>query len=112
MLMITLIILFVIPLAGYLAHASALVKQWSGDVRYDTRMITAKDPREAICDLAAEEKVDYIVMGSRGLNPLRKMVMGSVSNYVAAHAECPVIVIRETEEQRRHQKERTHRPPR
>jgi nucleotide-binding universal stress UspA family protein len=90
---------------GYLAHASALVKQWSGDVKYTTRMITAKDPREAICDVATEEKADYIVMGSRGMNPLRQMIMGSVSTYVSANAACPVIVIRQSEEERRHQRE-------
>lgn len=43
--------------AGYLAHAGSLVKQWSDEVKYQSRLITAKDPREAICDLATEEKV-------------------------------------------------------
>jgi nucleotide-binding universal stress UspA family protein len=86
---------------GYLAHAGNLVKQWSDGVKWTARFIEAKDPREAICDLANEEKVDYIVMGSRGQNPIRKMFMGSVSSYVSSHAPCPVIVIRETEEQRR-----------
>jgi nucleotide-binding universal stress UspA family protein len=46
-------------------------------------------------------QADYIVMGSRGQNPIKKMFMGSVSSYVSSHAPCPVIVIRETEEQRR-----------
>lgn len=86
---------------GYLAHAGNLVKQWTDEVKWSSRFIEAKDPREAICDLANEEKVDYIVMGSRGQNPIKKMFMGSVSSYVSSHAPCPVIVIRETEEQRR-----------
>jgi len=86
---------------GYLAHAGNLVKQWTDEVKWSTRFIEAKDPREAICDLANEEKADYIVMGSRGQNPIKKMFMGSVSSYVSSHAPCPVIVIRETEEQRR-----------
>lgn len=86
---------------GYLAHAGNLAKQWSDGVKWTSRFIEAKDPREAICDLANEEKVDYIVMGSRGQNPIKKMFMGSVSSYVSSHAPCPVIVIRETEEQRR-----------
>jgi nucleotide-binding universal stress UspA family protein len=89
---------------GYLAHAGNLVRQWTDEVKWSSRFIEAKDPREAICDLANEEKVDYIVMGSRGQNPIKKMFMGSVSSYVSSHAPCPVIVIRETEEQRREKK--------
>ncbi len=42
---------------GYLAHAGNLVKQWSDGVKWTSRFIEAKDPREAICDLANEEKV-------------------------------------------------------
>jgi nucleotide-binding universal stress UspA family protein len=86
---------------GYLAHAGNLVRQWGEEVKWSSRFIEAKDPREAICDLAVEEKVDYIVMGSRGQNPIKQVFMGSVSSYVSAHAPCPVIVIRESEEQKR-----------
>lgn len=89
---------------GYLAHAGNLVKQWSDEVKWTSRLIESKDPREAICDLATEEKVDYIVMGSRGQNPIKQLFMGSVSTYVSAHAPCPVIVIRESEEQKREKK--------
>lgn len=46
-------------------------------------------------------------MGSRGQNPLKQMFMGSVSTYVSSHAPCPVIVIHETEEERRQKKEGT-----
>lgn len=54
-----------------------------------------------MADVGLQCQVDYIVMGSRGQNPIKKMFMGSVSSYVSSHAPCPVIVIRETEEQRR-----------
>jgi hypothetical protein len=45
------------PFPGYLAHAGNLVKQWGEEVKWSSRFIEAKDPREAICDLAIEEKV-------------------------------------------------------
>ncbi|MEV4805335.1 universal stress protein [Nonomuraea sp. NPDC049421] len=35
-----------------------------------------------------------IVVGSRGLSALPRAVVGSVAGYVAAHADCPVIVVR------------------
>ncbi|MFI6920112.1 universal stress protein [Nonomuraea spiralis] len=35
-----------------------------------------------------------VVVGSRGLSALPRAVVGSVAGYVAAHAGCPVIVVR------------------
>lgn len=35
-----------------------------------------------------------VIVGSRGLSALPRTVVGSVAGYVAAHAECPVIVVR------------------
>ena len=35
-----------------------------------------------------------IVMGSRGLGPLKRALMGSVSDSVVRHAHCPVLVVR------------------
>ncbi|MEO3873837.1 universal stress protein [Nonomuraea sp. B12E4] len=35
-----------------------------------------------------------VVVGSRGLSALPRVVVGSVAGYVAAHADCPVIVVR------------------
>ncbi|GAA2208082.1 universal stress protein [Nonomuraea monospora] len=35
-----------------------------------------------------------VVVGSRGLSTLSRAVMGSVARHVAAHAYCPVIVVR------------------
>ena len=35
-----------------------------------------------------------IVMGSRGLGPIKRRLMGSVSESVVRHAQCPVLVAR------------------
>jgi nucleotide-binding universal stress UspA family protein len=35
-----------------------------------------------------------IVMGSRGLGPIRRRLMGSVSESIVRHAQCPVLVAR------------------
>lgn len=52
----------------------------------------------AIVDIAKEEEVDLIVLGSRGLSEFKGMLLGSVSNKVLQRAHCPVLVIKGEEE--------------
>lgn len=51
-------------------------------------------PVAAIVDLAAVVQADLIVLGSRGLGPVGRLVLGSVSEGVAHHAARPVLVLR------------------
>ncbi len=37
---------------------------------------------------------DLIVMGSRGLGTIQEWMLGSVSHYVAQHAECAVTIVK------------------
>ena len=52
------------------------------------------DPREAIVDEAQEWGADLIVMGSHGRTGLKRWVLGSVAQAVAAHARCSVEIVR------------------
>ena len=56
-------------------------------------------PDAEIVRLAEELGAGLIVLGSRGLGPLRSALMGSVSHSVVRHAHCPVLVVRAEEEQ-------------
>ena len=50
-------------------------------------------PGEAICEIAEERDVTLIVLGSRGLNKIRRTFLGSVSDYVIHHCKKPVLVV-------------------
>lgn len=49
---------------------------------------------QAITDHAVDEKIDLIVMGTRGMGGFKKMLLGSVSSGVVTHAQCAVLVVR------------------
>ncbi|MDE1852450.1 MAG: universal stress protein [Thaumarchaeota archaeon] len=49
---------------------------------------------QAIVEYADEWEVDLIVVGTRGLTGFKKILLGSVSGGVVAHAPCSVLVVR------------------
>ena len=49
---------------------------------------------QEITDLAEELSAGLVVVGSRGLGGIRRALMGSVSDSVARHAHCPVLIAR------------------
>lgn len=51
-------------------------------------------PGQVIVDYAEKCKADLIVMGSRGLGPVKSLFMGSVSNYIMGQAPIPVLIIK------------------
>lgn len=52
------------------------------------------DPGPAIVEAAESERVDLVVVGTRGRNRVERAVLGSVSDHVIRHAHCPVLVVR------------------
>jgi len=51
-------------------------------------------PADEIVRLAQAEKVDLIVLGSRGLTEVRAFLLGSVSDKVTHHAKCPILIVK------------------
>jgi nucleotide-binding universal stress UspA family protein len=49
---------------------------------------------ESIVGAAAAEKVDLLIVGTRGLGGFKRMLLGSVSSGVISHAHCNVLVVR------------------
>ena len=60
----------------------------------ERRLITG-DPATAIANLAQEEGVELIVMGTHGRTGLMRLLMGSVAEAVVRHAPCPVLTLRQ-----------------
>ncbi|MBS4195064.1 universal stress protein [Lederbergia citri] len=52
------------------------------------------DPGSVIVEYVNKLSCDMVVMGSRGLNALQEMVLGSVSHKVAKDAKCPVLIVK------------------
>ncbi len=49
---------------------------------------------QEIISVARGGDFDLIVMGARGLSRIREMLLGSVTDGVIHHVDCPVLVIR------------------
>ena len=58
-----------------------------------TRLETGQ-PRDVICYVAKEESPDLVILGSRGLGSVERLMLGSVSDYVVHHCVSPVLVVR------------------
>lgn len=54
-------------------------------------------PSQEIVKYALGEKIDLIIMGTHGRNPIAHMLMGSVAEKVVRKAPCPVLVVRHPE---------------
>jgi nucleotide-binding universal stress UspA family protein len=59
----------------------------------DARVVE-NEIRTGILDVATEWQADLIVMGSHGKKGLRKFLLGSVTEFVARHAPCSVLIVR------------------
>jgi nucleotide-binding universal stress UspA family protein len=53
------------------------------------------DPKDTVCQIAEEEDVDLIIMGSRGLNRLESILSNSVSQYVFQLTSRPMLLIKD-----------------
>jgi nucleotide-binding universal stress UspA family protein len=56
--------------------------------------LTKGDPAEEIIECAKKEEMDMIVIGSRGLNAIQELMLGSVSHKVVQKADRPVLVVK------------------
>lgn len=65
------------------------------NVNVIVKVITQGTVANAILETAETENVSLIVVGARGLNPIRELLLGSVSSTVLRNATTHVLIIRE-----------------
>jgi nucleotide-binding universal stress UspA family protein len=57
-------------------------------------LIWESDPGGAVIDAAQSEGADIIIVGNHARGPVGRLLLGSISAYVVAHATVPVVVVR------------------
>jgi nucleotide-binding universal stress UspA family protein len=70
------------------AALDRVAKQFAGPV---TQELPVGHPAETLERMSSE--VDLIVLGARGLGPVKRLMLGSVSERVLRHAACPVLIV-------------------
>ena len=59
-----------------------------------TLKVAIGEPSAEIIEISEKEKVDLIVIGSRGLGTIKGVFLGSVSQKVTHQAKCPVMIVK------------------
>jgi nucleotide-binding universal stress UspA family protein len=73
------------------AEPKAILKEAGVEAKL---LLREGDPAYEIVQAAKAGGYDLIIVGHRGLSPIETFLLGSVSNRVAAHAHCSVLVVR------------------
>ena len=63
-------------------------------VTMHSEVIMDSSAEKAIIDYAKKQKMDLIVIGTKGMTGIERFLMGSVANDVITYAHCPVLAIR------------------
>ncbi len=75
-----------------LSDGLEVAKSWN--VKAKGELLEARSTLSALIEYAANEQVDLIVVGTRGMSGLKRLIMGSISSGLVHDAECPVLVVR------------------
>ena len=58
-----------------------------------TKQLRIGSPAKTILSMAEEQKADLIVMGARGLGPIKERLLGSVSHRILTLAPCATLIV-------------------
>lgn len=79
------------------SEASDVLKSKNEALNITTAVVSGL-PKSAILEKAEDWKADLIVVGSQGQGALSRLLLGSVSQYLATHAKCSVLIARDKNE--------------
>ncbi|KAG0470245.1 hypothetical protein HPP92_016342 [Vanilla planifolia] len=58
-------------------------------------LVVEGDARNVLTDAVERFNADLLVVGSHGYGPIKRAVLGSVSDYCAHHAHCSVMIVKQ-----------------
>lgn len=64
------------------------------DTIHAEAVVQIGDPAQNIVTYSEEHPVDLIIIGNRGLSGLKKIFLGSVSNYVLLRSHVPILIMK------------------
>ena len=73
--------------------ADAQIRARDQGIQVET-LLKAGQAVDSIIETSRDGNFDLIVMGARGLSPMREILLGSVSHGVTVHAPCPILVVK------------------
>jgi nucleotide-binding universal stress UspA family protein len=79
-----------------LQEGSALVTSIDADLPVEAILVDER-PADSLVDLAVQRDARAIVVGHRGMGPIRGAVLGSVTYRILHEAPCPVVVVKAPE---------------
>ncbi|PVX24579.1 MAG: hypothetical protein CW691_07200 [Candidatus Bathyarchaeum sp.] len=76
-----------------LRNAEQMFKE--ADIEVEARLVKYEDPAEFVLELVKDEEFDLVVIGNRAESQSELHSLGSVTEQVARHAECPVLIVKQ-----------------
>ena len=63
-------------------------------IKLRTELIASPSIVGGVVDFAEKEKVDLIVVGTKGRSGLKRLLLGSVAAGIINYAHCPVMIVK------------------
>ncbi|KAG8084912.1 hypothetical protein GUJ93_ZPchr0010g7327 [Zizania palustris] len=86
------------PVKGSFQYEHGVANLWEHKAHVE---VVAKvywgEPARKLTEAVHSVPLQWLVVGSRGIGAVKRVLMGSISTYVVNHATCPVTVVREKE---------------
>jgi nucleotide-binding universal stress UspA family protein len=80
-----------------ISEAIKVLTEKNGSLTITTNVVSGL-PKKEILEKAESFNADLIVVGSQGQGAFSRLLLGSVSQYLATHAKCSVLIVKEKDE--------------
>lgn len=85
----------------YLLEISQKVNKNKDNIlRVNTKIVASIKIADAIISYAEDKQMDLIVIGTLGRSKLKGLILGSIATEVVRHANCPVLTVRQSGDNR------------